>query len=97
MTPEYKRYAAASPITYVTTDDPPFLIFQGDADQWVPFEQSQLMEAALKKVRVTVKVIPVSGGAHARNFLLDSGDARLSGYFAEAVKWFNDTLRKDAH
>jgi len=31
----------ASPVTYVTSDDPPFLIMQGDHDQTVPPSQSQ--------------------------------------------------------
>ena len=50
-TPEYKRYAAASPITYVSADDAAFLLFHGDADLTVPFEQSQSMDAELKKAR----------------------------------------------
>ena len=96
-TPEYKRYAAASPITYITRDDPPFLLFHGDADQTVPFEQSQLMEGALRKVGVAVKFVPVSGGAHGRNFGLNSGDPRLNEYFGEAVKWFDGHLREGSH
>jgi fermentation-respiration switch protein FrsA (DUF1100 family) len=41
LRPEYRRYAEASTITHVTPDDPPFLLFHGDADPAVPFEQSQ--------------------------------------------------------
>ena len=75
---EHGRYAEASAITHITPDDPPFLLFHGDADSAVPLEQSQLMEAALKKVGVPVTYIPISGGGHGRNFQLPAADARLS-------------------
>lgn len=92
--PEYKRYAAASPVTHVTPDDPPFLLFHGDADATVPFEQSQLMEAELKKAGVIVTFVPVSGGRHGGNFQLKADDTRLPGYFGQAAEWFNSHLRK---
>jgi acetyl esterase/lipase len=91
---EYGRYAEASSVNYVTPDDPPFLLIHGDADRSVPFEQSQLMEAALKKVGVPVKLVTVSGGGHGRNFGLPDTDVRLPTYFAEAAQWFDKYLRK---
>lgn len=39
--------AAASPISYVTEDDPPFLIQHGSADCLVPVQQSEHLYAAL--------------------------------------------------
>lgn len=54
-----------SPITYVTADDPPFLIVHGDKDLSVPHEQSEKMAAALKKAGVPVEFITVKGGGHA--------------------------------
>ena len=90
---EVQRYAEASPITYVTPDDPPFLLFHGDADPVVPFEQSQIMERALKEVGVPVKFVPVPGGKHGPNFGFQPGDPRLPDYWAEAVKWFDQYLR----
>jgi acetyl esterase/lipase len=96
-TPEYQRYTAASPITYVTSDDAPFLLLQGDVDPAVPVEQSQLMEAALKKAGVPVKLDLVAGGGHDNNFGLSSDDPRLRTYLTEAVKWFDSHLRKDSN
>lgn len=55
----------ASPIAYVTADDPPFLIVHGDKDESVPHEQSEKMVAALKKAGVPVEFITVKGGGHA--------------------------------
>jgi dipeptidyl aminopeptidase/acylaminoacyl peptidase len=93
---EVQRYAEASPITYVTPDDPPFLLFHGDADQVVPFEQSQLMESALKKVGVPVKFIPVPGGKHGERFGFQSGDPRIPDYWGEAIKWYDRYLRRQS-
>lgn len=54
----------ANPITYVTKDDPPFLIVHGDKDQTVPHNQSELLYEALKKAGVKVKFHTVKGGGH---------------------------------
>ena len=54
----------ANPITYVSKDDPPFLICHGDKDMLVPHNQSVLLNAALKKAGVKVKFHTVKGGGH---------------------------------
>ena len=54
----------ANPITYVTKDDPPFLIMHGDKDPLVPHNQSELLFEALKKAGVQVKLHTVKGGGH---------------------------------
>jgi acetyl esterase/lipase len=59
-----ERAARANPITYVSKDDPPFLILHGDADPTVPFNQSELLEQALKKAGVDVTFRPVKGAGH---------------------------------
>jgi acetyl esterase/lipase len=46
------KAAKASPITYVSKDAPPFLIMHGDRDRTVPFNQSELLYAALKKAAI---------------------------------------------
>ena len=46
----------ANPISYVSKDDPPFLIQHGDADPLVPMEQSELLRDALAKVGVPVEL-----------------------------------------
>ena len=47
--PEKAR--AASPISYVSKDDPPFMIIHGTNDPVVPFSQSEELLAALRKGR----------------------------------------------
>ena len=54
----------ASPITYVTKDDPPFLIMHGDKDMSVPLHQSELLYDALKKVGVDATLRVVKGAGH---------------------------------
>ena len=53
----------ASPITYVTKDDPPFLIMHGDQDNLVPLSQSQVFHDALQKAGVesTLKILEGAG------------------------------------
>jgi acetyl esterase/lipase len=55
---------AASPVTYVSRDDPPFLIIHGDKDPTVPFNQSERFAKALKDTGVDVLFIKVEGGGH---------------------------------
>ncbi len=59
-----EKAARANPITYVTRQDPPFLICHGDADRLVPLHQSELLEAALKEAGVPVTFYTVKGAGH---------------------------------
>lgn len=53
--PDDPALAAASPVTYASPDDPPFLIFQGDRDEVVPPEQADLLAEALQAAGVPVE------------------------------------------
>ena len=88
---EYKTALTASPITYVSADDPPMLLIHGDADRTVPFHQSELMEAALKKANVPVKLIRIEGADHGPDF---PGAKNPPDYKGEMVKWFDMYLLK---
>ncbi len=61
-----ERVAKANPITYVTPDDPPFLIVHGDRDRLVPFGQSLLLNDALEEGGVDVSFYRVKGEGHGR-------------------------------
>ena len=58
------KAARANPITYVTPDDPPFLLVHGDADPIVPINQSELLHAALRKASVPAVFLPLQGAGH---------------------------------
>lgn len=62
--PFRSRAIKADPITYVTADDPPFLIHHGDSDLSVSFRQSEVLHAALKKADVDSTIRIVKGGDH---------------------------------
>jgi acetyl esterase/lipase len=59
------RYIAASPIRYVTPDDPPTLILHGTIDEVVPINQSDLLVAKLKEVGVPYIYDRLPGWPHA--------------------------------
>ncbi len=54
----------ASPITFVTPDDAPFLIVHGTNDPLVPHPQSEEIRDALRKAGVPVALITVQDGSH---------------------------------
>jgi acetyl esterase/lipase len=60
------RVAATNPITYVSADDPPFLIVHGDQDEIVPPHQSKILYDALQQAGVEVELYVVKDGGHAR-------------------------------
>ncbi|MBI1729244.1 prolyl oligopeptidase family serine peptidase [Candidatus Acetothermia bacterium] len=54
----------ASPVTYISSDDPPFLLAHGTKDTNIPFEQSELMQSALSAAGVNVELVKVEGAGH---------------------------------
>jgi len=76
---------AASPITYVSKDDPPFLIIHGENDFMVPASQGELLAVSLKAagVEMTLEVTP-------RGHSVGLGDPRL----LPIVKAFSDKYLK---
>jgi len=54
----------ASPITHVTSDDPPFLLIHGKQDLVSPAEQSKLMYERLVEMNVPAQLIIVQGAEH---------------------------------
>lgn len=79
---------AASPIHYVSRDNPPFLIMHGTADPLVPVGQSDLLAEALKNAGVAVLLQKLPGSGHggpvfgrpvARDLVLAFFDKNLKG------------------
>jgi acetyl esterase/lipase len=56
--------ATANPVTYVSADDPPFLVMHGTIDDTNPFNQSELLVDALRANGVPVTFVPVEGAGH---------------------------------
>lgn len=62
------KVAATNPITYITPDDPPFLIIHGTLDPLVSFNQSELLHAAMQSAALNSTMITITGGGHGRGF-----------------------------
>jgi acetyl esterase/lipase len=81
-----EKVAKANPITYVTKDDPPFLIMHGDKDDLVPLSQSEMLLEALQKAGVDSKL----------TVLKDQGHGFRGGNPEEPVEAFFDRVLRRA-
>jgi acetyl esterase len=80
----------ASPITYVSKGDPPFLQILGDKDEYIPFSEATNLDAALRKVGVRSAIIRIPGGMHGTG-----GWNKLPGvpdWEVQMTEWLNHTL-----
>jgi acetyl esterase len=80
----------ASPITYVSKGDPPFLQILGDKDEYIPFSEATNLDAALRKVGVRSEIIRIPGGMHGTG-----GWHKLPGvpdWEVQMTEWLNRTL-----
>ncbi|WP_026546680.1 alpha/beta hydrolase [Paenarthrobacter nicotinovorans] len=59
-----ERAAAASPISYVNPDAPPFLLVHGAADRFVPAAQSESLAAELQKAGADVELLLIEDADH---------------------------------
>jgi acetyl esterase/lipase len=63
------RYRDASPVTHVSSDDPPIFLYHGSKDWLVPTHASRAMEAALLEHDVPHEFLLVENKAHIMTFL----------------------------
>ena len=59
-----ERYKAASPINYVTAEDPPVLTLHGDQDALVPVEQARKLDEKMKAVGASHTLMVFEGQGH---------------------------------
>jgi acetyl esterase/lipase len=79
-----------SPITHVSSDDPPVLFVHGDADVVVDLNASQTLQAALQQKGVKAELHVIPGAAHV------FPDAAHSARAMDAlVAFFEATLQRD--
>lgn len=78
---------AASPVTHITKDDPPFLIMHGDKDTTVGLRQSNILADKLKETGVEVELKVLEGAGHGGPAFL-SADSRqlIEAFFAKHLK-----------
>ncbi|HEX5102280.1 MAG TPA: alpha/beta hydrolase [Pirellulaceae bacterium] len=73
----------------VTADYPPTLLIHGDQDTDVPYEQSTLMAAELKKHGVEHQLITLKGAEHG---LAGGGKAEIDAAYAAAIEFLKKHL-----
>jgi acetyl esterase/lipase len=66
-----EKYKAASPLTYVSRDDPPVLLVQGDWDSSVPLKQAQILDEKMMEVGEPHTLIIMKNVGHS-NFWNDN-------------------------
>ncbi len=87
---ETEALKEASPITYVSKDDPPFLQILGDKDEYIPFSEATNLDAALRRVGVKSEIIRIPGGMHGTG-----GWHKLPGvpdWEVQMTEWLDRTL-----
>lgn len=81
----------ANPITFITADDPPFLIQKGTKDCMVPVGQSRLLAEALRAAKVPVELDLLENAGHgdtgtgAPRFLSEANIERVVRFVAKTM------------
>jgi alpha-L-fucosidase 2 len=87
---EKEAIREASPITYVSKHDPPFLQIIGDEDEYIPVSETVNLQNALHKVGVLCDTIVIAGGKHTTG-----GWNSIPGvpdWEREMIEWLNAKL-----
>ena len=77
-------------MSYLSPDDPPFLLIHGDADSVVPFSQSELFQTGLQEVDVEVRLLRIPGGDHGPGLIQEDSLDHVS----EILGWLDEHLKK---
>lgn len=80
-------YKQASPMVYVTDDDPPFFFYHAKNDELVPLESPQAMQAALEQAGVEAELYEIEKGNHV-------GGALNGAAIGEGMEFLDSTLKK---
>ena len=88
---EQRLAKEATPLTHVSSDDPPTLLLHGDADMMVSPKESEKMAEAFRDAGVTTQVVAIPGSDHGPHLpgAKDPMAARMA-----MVNWFNTHLKE---
>ena len=88
---EQEALKEASPITYVTRNAPPFLLIQGDKDEYIPFTESTNLQTALRNAGVKCDIIRIPNGTHGTGAWY--AIPGVPDWERQMTEWLNTTLR----
>ena len=79
---------SASPVTYVTPDDPPALILHGTKDALVPVEQSEILHQRLQAANLQSELVIIQDAPHSFHLQPKQRDLRelVIGFFDKHLK-----------
>lgn len=81
------QYRTASPVTYITPDDAPFLIMHGTEDKLVSLRQSQRLLDRLKEQGVDAELVVYEGAGHGgAAFISTASREKIDAFFAKHLK-----------
>ena len=75
-------YRLASPVTHVSPDDPPTLIFHGTIDRVVPIRQAELLVTRLREAGAAHQFVRIEGWPHAMDAAAEVNAHCLAQMFA---------------
>jgi predicted peptidase len=82
-----ERYKAASPVTYVSKDDPPVLTIHGDQDALVPVENARLLDKKMKEAGASHMLLVLEGQGHGfQGAAATTATAATWGFFEKHLK-----------
>jgi acetyl esterase/lipase len=87
------KATAASPLTYVHRDSPPFLLVHGTEDRFVPVTQSTTFAEALKGAGAAVELLLIEGADHMWS-LPDNSPAAVQQSTAATIDFFRRQAQK---
>lgn len=76
-----EKAKSASPVTYITPNDPPMLTVHGTEDRTVPYDQAVRLDAALRSDGVPSYFVTVKGAGHGKFGI--AADDRVQAFFAK--------------
>lgn len=83
------RLRALSPVKHIDSDYPPVLVYHGDADETVHFNQAEILSKALGRAGVNHELVRYPGGNHAfLNYTSEQWDEQES----RAIRWMKSVF-----
>ena len=77
---------AASAVTYVSKDDPPFLVIHGDKDNKVLLDQSQRIQEEYQKAGLDLELMIIKGGGHGGDiYFKENIIKKMAAFFREKL------------
>jgi len=77
----------ASAVTYVSSDDPPFLVIHGDKDNKVLLDQSLRIQEEYKKANLSLELMLIKDGGHGGSiYFKDEILKKMANFFKDKLK-----------